>query len=89
MFLQAAMLRKLDGQAAGRIEIAAGGGLRLHNARALAESWQGRSYHGTLGGACDSVDALAERIRRVRNKLECARAEAAFRHGADANHLGG
>ena len=65
----AATLAKLHAQAAGRIEIAAGGGLRLSNARALAESWPGTSYHGTLGGVSGGRDALVERIQAVKREL--------------------
>lgn len=65
----AAMLRRLHEQAAGRIVIAAGGGLRLSNARELAEQWNGTNYHGTLGGTTGGVDALVERIRLMKEAL--------------------
>lgn len=66
----APVLDALVRQAAGRIEIAAGGGLRVSNAGVLAKSWSGRHYHGSLGGAADGVLALAERVRRVREQVE-------------------
>jgi copper homeostasis protein len=70
VFAGAPVLDALVRQAAGRIEIAAGGGLRVSNAGALAKSWAGRHYHGSLGGAADGVPALAERVRRVREQVE-------------------
>lgn len=61
----AAALAALVQQASGRIEIAAGGGLRVANAAELAAAWPGRHYHGSLGGAADGVEALAGRVRQV------------------------
>ena len=65
----AAVLDALVRQAAGRIEIAAGGGLRVENASRLASRWTGRHYHGSLGGAADGARALTERVRQVRAEL--------------------
>ncbi|WP_263384038.1 copper homeostasis protein CutC [Granulicella arctica] len=44
----ASSLARLVKQAAGRIEIAVGGGLRLENAAALARSTGARHFHGSL-----------------------------------------
>ena len=63
--LGAAALTVLEQQAACRIEVAAGGGLRVGNAARLAALWPGRHFHGSLGGAADGVDALEERVRQV------------------------
>lgn len=68
----AAMLDALVQRAAGRIEIAAGGGLRVENAARLATRWQGRHYHGSLGGTADGIGALAARVRRLRAELGVA-----------------
>ncbi|WP_419805031.1 copper homeostasis protein CutC [Terriglobus sp.] len=70
----AAALSGLVRQAAGRIEIAAGGGLRVENAGRLAAMCPGLHYHGTLGGAADGVDALAGRVRQVVAALRAAAA---------------
>ena len=73
----ATMLASLARQAAGRVEVTAGGGLRLSNAAKLAHAWPGRHYHGSLGGAADGVNALADRVRRVMAALRSGERPAA------------
>ena len=68
----AASLARLVRQAAGRIEIAAGGGLRVVNVQQLAAAWGGQHYHGSLGGAADGVPALAQRIRTIVSAIRAA-----------------
>ena len=65
----AGTLAALELQADGRVEVAAGGGLRVPNAAKLATQWTGRHYHGSLGGAGDGAEALAGRIRKVVSAL--------------------
>ncbi|GAA3751964.1 copper homeostasis protein CutC [Terriglobus aquaticus] len=65
----AAVLDALVRQAAGRIAIAAGGGLRVSNVGALQKAWTGQHYHGSLGGAADGVQVLAKRVRDLRAEL--------------------
>lgn len=62
-------LATLVQRAGDRIEIAAGGGLRISNAAQLAASWTGRHYHGSLGGAADVIAALTSRVREVLSTL--------------------
>ena len=58
-------LTSLVRHARGRVEIAAGGGLRVDNAAELAARWPGQHVHGSLGGAGDGTAALSDRIRSV------------------------
>ena len=70
-------------QAAGRIDIAAGGGVRAENARVLAESTGANHFHGSLRHAAAAADLAAdvpqgidpEAIRRVVEQLRLGRAE--------------
>ncbi|MBE7182334.1 MAG: hypothetical protein INR71_14215, partial [Terriglobus roseus] len=79
----ATMLDQLVQRAAGRIEVAAGGGLRIDNAQKMIGQWRGRHYHGSLGGAADGVDALTDRVRRLVAVLhEESHAEAYLSPGA-------
>jgi len=63
VLIGASRLRKLNEQAAGRITIAAGGGLRLENAAEVARVSGLRDFHGTLRREDSLTDP--EDIRRL------------------------
>ncbi len=70
----AASLRELVCQAAGRITIAAGGGLRLENARDVAEVTGATHFHGSLRPHEAPTEASGPPIVRpadIRALLEC------------------
>jgi copper homeostasis protein len=58
-----AMLARIVDRAADRITIAAGGGLRLRNARKVALSSGARHFHGSLPPENTAPSSLAERVR--------------------------
>jgi copper homeostasis protein len=71
----APMLTKLVKQAAGRIHIAAGGGLRLEDAAWLAHTTQVKHFHGSLRyteqrPVFAGVDADAEESTRIRSTVQ-------------------
>ena len=72
----AAMLRRLVHQAGERIAVAAGGGLRLTNAREVAQRTGCRHFHGSLretpGDASAGQDDLAQRVRIMVETLTAA-----------------
>lgn len=59
----AATLAALVGQAAGRVDIAVGGGLRAENARALAERTGAQHFHGSLRYASKPAPAESPRMQ--------------------------
>jgi copper homeostasis protein len=62
-------LAELVTQAAGRIHVAAGGGLRLHNAALVARATGAEHFHGSLRSA-GVVEALE--VRAMISLLESA-----------------
>jgi copper homeostasis protein len=67
-------LARLVTRAAGRIEIAAGGGLRLFNARDVLRRTGVRHFHGSLRSQEDGPPLLADRIRAMVDLLHDAAA---------------
>jgi len=63
------VLARLVARAAGRIDIAAGGGLRLSNAREVRQLTGARQFHGSLGVQGDGPPRLADRIRAMVDTL--------------------
>ena len=49
-------LARLVKQADGRIDVAVGGGLRLHNAAAVARATGARHFHGSLRRVADLLE---------------------------------
>ena len=76
-------LAALVRQAAGCVDIAAGGGVRAENARALAQHTGAHHFHGSLRHAAPEVDSATdvpreidpEAIRRVVEQLRLGHAE--------------
>ncbi|MES2390492.1 MAG: copper homeostasis protein CutC, partial [Acidobacteriota bacterium] len=62
-------LARLVKQADGRIAIAAGGGLRLANAREVARVSGAPQFHGSLMAQEDGPESLGERVRLVMRLL--------------------
>lgn len=56
--------------AADRIAIAIGGGLRLHNVRAVAEITGAQHFHGSLAPEEGSPSSLADRVRTMMQILQ-------------------
>jgi copper homeostasis protein len=69
----ASVLAQLVEQAAGRVEIAAGGGLRLEDAAALARQTGGRHFHGSLREWVSPEPAYLVRAEAVREMVETLR----------------
>jgi copper homeostasis protein len=62
-------LARLVSRAGGRIDIAAGGGLRLSNADEVRRRTGARHFHGSLRSQDDGSPLLVDRIRAVVNIL--------------------
>jgi copper homeostasis protein len=60
-----AMLARLVDLASDRIAVAAGGGLRLHNARQVAQRTRARHFHGSLQPEDSTPASLADRVRTI------------------------
>jgi copper homeostasis protein len=59
------VLARLVTRAAGRIDIAAGGGLRLPNAAEVRRRTHARHFHGSLRSLDDGPEHLTGRIRKL------------------------
>jgi copper homeostasis protein CutC len=65
------MLARLVIRASDRIVVAAGGGLRIHNARQVAQCTRARHFHGSLPSEDSAPASLAERVRLIKGILRC------------------
>lgn len=65
VFAGSAMLARLVTRASDRIAVAAGGGLRLHNAREVSRITRARHFHGSLPPEDAAPASLADRVRNV------------------------
>lgn len=64
-----AMLARLVECASDRIAVAAGGGLRIHNARQVSQRTHARHFHGSLPPEDAAPASLAERVRLITRLL--------------------